>query len=185
MVLIKEGNAGGVWLYEKRTQKGWSQNTLAERSGACGKSFISQIENNKYPNSDGSPMQPGVDIVEAWAEALGESKNEARRVFGYPEINTEASKDEVLQEFTDAVGRYKQLPEPMRVFFKRHVNDLLDLFIEVNEVPTKKIPVPVNAQTGDTEPVDQTVRFVKPGSIPTISLEDIKDQGRDKKRKNE
>ena len=135
MTIVNIENLGGMWLREKRLAKQWSQETLAERSGACTKSFISQIENNKYPNKDGSPMQPSISTVDAWAEALGESCNEARRLFNYPETDEELSPDEVLEEFTYAIGRYKQLSEPMRKYFGAHVNEFLDLLINVERRP--------------------------------------------------
>lgn len=172
MTIVNIENLGGMWLREKRLAKQWSQETLAERSGACTKSFISQIENNKYPNKDGSPMQPSMSTVDAWAEALGESRNEARRLFNYPETDEELRPDEVLEEFTYAIGRYKQLSEPMRKYFGDHVNEFLDLLIRVESSHTEEIDVPPDHQNGDGKAAHQTVRHAKTADLPEITVED-------------
>ncbi len=172
MTLVKIENVGGMWLREKRLAKKWSQETLAERSGACTKSFISQIENNKYPNKDGSPMQPSLSTVDAWAEALGESCNEARKLFNYPETDSELMPDEVLAEFTYAIGRYKQLSKPMQKYFGTHVNEFLDLLINIDSAHTQEINVPPNHSTGDVSAASQTVHHAKTSELPEISVED-------------
>jgi len=180
MALVKIENVGGMWLREKRQAKKMSQQMLADRSGACTKSFISQVENNQYPREDGSPMQPDVNTVEAWADALGESRNEARKLFGYPEVDSELSQDETLAEFTYAVGRYKQLSGESRKYFLRHANEFLDLLIHIENDNPEQTENDRGGGSGKSSTVDQTVRHAKTLDLPEISLEEATRIGKSK-----
>ncbi|HKS27777.1 MAG TPA: helix-turn-helix transcriptional regulator [Pyrinomonadaceae bacterium] len=66
-----------VWVKDKRELLGWTQEKLAEEAKTT-KQTISSIERQaKHPISE-APYRPSIEMVDAIAEALGESKDEAR-----------------------------------------------------------------------------------------------------------
>jgi transcriptional regulator with XRE-family HTH domain len=80
----------GKWLRETRIKRGMTQAHLAQSSGVTG-SYISHLEHGDFPTREGSPSRPAVAIVDAIADALGVSREEARLAATY------ASPDQVPQ----------------------------------------------------------------------------------------
>lgn len=161
---LKTGVEVGLWIKERRKAKGYTLDVVVDRMGGlCTKSFLNQLEVNKYPQKDGSPMQPAPEILDALADALGLARNEVRDMFGYPAQHDELSYDETLEEFTHAVSRYKRLGPRERAFFRLHANQLIDFLIEVGTADTKK-----------GESSTTTVRSAHRGEMPEIDLRDVK-----------
>lgn len=169
MASIKTESYGGLWLREKRKAKGWSMEFLVTRTGGlCDKAFISQVENNQYRRKDGSPMQPRAELVDAWADALGESRYEARKVFNLPVDLDPELRDAILSEFGHSLARFRTLPDWARKYFVRHANETLDLLININTDVTAKVSKP----TKGSRSVDQTVNHASIAEVPEISLQD-------------
>lgn len=170
---LKTGVEVGLWIKERRKAKGYTLDTVVDRmGGACSKSFLNQLEVNKYPQKDGSPMQPAPEIVDALADALSVSRNEMRDNFGYPPVTDELTHDEVLEEFTHAVSRYKRLGSRERVFFRLHANQLLDFLIEVGTDTNKgKTRAGRDRESGASRPA---VRLATGDKMPEINLDEVK-----------
>lgn len=121
----------GIWLKDKRTAKGWSVRTLAEKANnICSSSFISQIENNSYVGKKGIPMKPGIEIVDALSRALGASLNEAREKADYPLLADELSESEVVKEFTYVISKYKNLSPRAKELANKHFSETIDFLLE-------------------------------------------------------
>lgn len=172
MVLVNSENAAGIWLREKREAKSWSQQKLCDRAGIGTKSYVSQIENGRYVSEDGAFMQPDIKYVEAWADALGESRNAARRIFGYAELEDEMSVDEVAREFRYMLPKYKQLPDIARAHVKRIVGSAIDLALEMQKPEATQLSPEKVDKTADA--TTQTIRYSSVDDLRPISLDDAK-----------
>jgi len=125
-----ETSSFGFVLRQKRLLKGLTQDQLVLRAGnVCSKAFISQLENNRHQRSDGEPMQPDVEIVDALADALGEPRNYFRRLTGHRLIEDEPV-DEIAEEFAVALHRYKLLEEADKDFVQQQVRSVIDHLLE-------------------------------------------------------
>gem|GEM_PF-1135930 len=182
MNLVKQENVFGVHLRQKREDRGWSQDRLAEKTGfVCTKSFISQIETNKYPRADGSPMQPKLEIVDALAEALGEPKNEFRKLAGYPPEEDELLTDEVAEKFSYTFAKYKNLSPRAQVLLDQHVSSTIDFLIEAERLQPGEEQVSAarprreTAANAPTDSTDQTINILPLESIPVMTREELQD----------
>ena len=67
----------GAWLRQVRRSRDLTLEELASRSGVS-TSYLSELERNYRAKRTGTPMQPSTDVVDALADALGVSREEAR-----------------------------------------------------------------------------------------------------------
>jgi transcriptional regulator with XRE-family HTH domain len=187
METVKGTSLFGAVLREKRKAKEWSQDTLVERSGhVCSKSFISQLETNKYVSDSGEPMRPNVEIVNALAEALGESKNEFRRLAGHPPLDSEISADEATMRFTYALHNFKRLSQKGQEFAERHINETIDFAIAMENPDNTEPGFFIDNTGGKNEevlPNGQTIRYYPIADLPSATLEEVKGISREKSKK--
>lgn len=172
----------GSWLKGKRKEKGLTQDQLILRAGnVCTKSYLSMLENNRRTKK-GELVQPSEEIVDAFAEALGESVNEARALTYYPPLESEISRDEVADEFSYPLARFRRLSDRGQKLVKRHVTEIVDFVFDSENAKdladteiSIKVPLPPNPESGDIEPASQTVRFATKDEISSIPKADIED----------
>lgn len=83
----------GKWLEAHRKHAGLTQKELSIRAG-CTRAYISLLERGIVESKTGRPIQPGRDIVDALARALGVPIPVARRAAGYAVVEEMASEVE-------------------------------------------------------------------------------------------
>ena len=76
----------GKWLRETRIRRGMTQALLARSIGVTD-SYISHLERGDFLTKAGKPCRPAVPLVDAMAQALGVSCEEARLVATYAPPN--------------------------------------------------------------------------------------------------
>lgn len=72
----------GKWLRDTRIKCGMTQASLAQSVGVTG-SYISHLEHGDFLTREGTPSRPAVEIIDAIAQALGVSSEEARLAAAY------------------------------------------------------------------------------------------------------
>ena len=72
----------GKWLKQTRIKRGMTQASLAQSVGVTG-SYISHLEHGDFLTREGTPSRPAVEIIDAMAQALSVSCEEARLAAAY------------------------------------------------------------------------------------------------------
>ncbi len=169
MATIENGETLGAWLRAKRRDKGLSITELLVRMGnIVTKATISLIETDKMVRRDGRLSRIDKDLIDAWADALGESRNKLRKKFDYSEKDDEMLGDEVLEEFTYSLARYRRLPESMRPFFVTGVNQLADFLIDIDATNKRESKL-----DGPERQAEDRAASDVPAEIPVVSIEEI------------
>jgi transcriptional regulator with XRE-family HTH domain len=70
------------WLKETRINRGMTQAQLAQSIGVT-HSYISHLEHGDFLTKEGTPARPATALIDAMAEALGVSCEDARRAASY------------------------------------------------------------------------------------------------------
>jgi transcriptional regulator with XRE-family HTH domain len=153
----------GDWVLEKRTAQNWTQNELLTRAGnIITKSYLSQLENNRSNRKSGAPIRPSMDKVDAIADALGASVNEARRLAGYPPSESEMLRDEVAERFTFALAKYRQLTSESQDFVDEQIEKTLDFAIGLQKLWVRR--------DGPPGKPDQEVHFITDEELEKMSV---------------
>lgn len=182
-VVTQKSELFGDVLLQARIARGFTQDQLVLRCGnILSKSYLSQLENNKTRKKDGKPVRPDEAIVDALAEALGASKNEFRKLTDNMPIADESSRDDIADEFTFMLARYRQLPESSRSFIKTHLNNTIDFVIETEKIGQRPRPADKNPPD-DIDSAKQTINIMPMEEIPEMDAEELTERQRLAKEK--
>lgn len=80
--VAKTENKFGEWLKERRTEKGWSMQTLGDKAGVS-KQYVGFLEKGEPHVLTNKIVTPAIEVIDALAEALSADINEARLAAGY------------------------------------------------------------------------------------------------------
>lgn len=164
----EERTTFGTRLRQKRIEKGWSQYYLASRAG-CTNSNISYLET--HPE-----QRPKIETVEALAEALDWSVNEARRLAGYSESDLNVSRGDVEEDFRLALYGYKQLSATGREMVKKQIINIIE-FVAESERALKQS----NRKTGFE---DYDEEQAPDREVPEMTLHELDRRIKQRRKKN-
>lgn len=172
----KQAEHFGSILKSKRLARGLTQDQLVERCGnLLSKSYLSLLEKGRTRKKDGMPVKPAPAIVDALAEALGESKNEFRQLTGNLPVDAGLSRDQVGDEFTFSLERFRKLSDRGQRFAREQIKSTIDFLLEVEGEP---------GSAGNDPTLDRSAANDEVSRLPEISLEDAKRHS-EKKRNGE
>lgn len=109
----------GEQLRQRRKEKGWSQDELAERSGIS-KAYISTLERSQPHTITGALPRPYPDKIEKLANALDWNKIEARNLALGLSSSNETNEVELndFQMLGEIFYKYSQLSQEKRVVIR-------------------------------------------------------------------
>ena len=168
-------NEFGLWVKKKRKELRLSQRELADKTGnVCTHAYISQLETNAYFGKKGNPMQPSEEISDAVADALGESRNEARKLAGLPMLDEEMRIDETVKEFSYSIAKYKQLSVEAKELAKRHISEIIDFLGDAQSFAEATFEVEEFIESDFAEIEDELAADSPPEQLSEEELKDLK-----------